>query len=353
MRFFVSFLCVLCSIVVRLFFVVRSYIAKSLPAAYTICIYPVKPPMDMLLTDDQLLQLLQDTFGSEVRLVNSQVGKRAHDYLVLIAQLERPALKVVIKIAGPEAPLASQFERTAMLQDLVRRETNIPMPETHAVNMSFERWPWRYVIKTFLEGEMWVAVRDQLTEQERSAAFRQLGHAVAQLHQIGFPAYGELRADGSVQAEPDYLTAFSGRARRSIISDHLFASFLEALERRGGLFVGVAQPVLCHEDLHGYNILFERDKNSWRLATIIDFDKAWAGHNQIDLARMDIWKGMTSRAFWEAYHEIHPVDPLYAERRPLYQLLWCFEYAENTAEHLADTQRLCNELGVKFEGRFE
>lgn len=68
---------------------------------------------------------------------------------------------------------------------------------------------------------------------------------------------------------------------------------------------------------------------------------------------MDIWKGMTSRAFWEAYHESHPVDALYAERRPHYQLLWCFEYAENISQHLADTQRLCNELGVRFEGRFE
>jgi len=309
--------------------------------------------MDMFLSDDQLLQLLQDTFGRGVRLLDCQVGKQAHDYLVLIAQLEQPALKVVIKIAGPEAPLASQFERTAMLQDLVARQTNIPMPETHAVNMSFQRWPWRYVIKTFLEGEMWVAVHDQLTERECSAAFRQLGHAVAQLHQIEFPAFGELAADGSVQAEPDYLPAFTGRARRSIISDRLFASFREALERRRKLFVGVEHPVLCHEDLHGYNILFERNKGSWRLATIIDFDKAWAGHNQIDLARMDIWKGMTSWAFWEAYHEIHPVDSLYVERRLLYQLLWCFEYAENTAQHLADTQRLCKELGVKFEGRFE
>ena len=255
--------------------------------------------MDKLLSDDQLLQLLQDTFGRGVQLLDCQVGKRAHDYLVLIAQLERPALKVVIKIAGPEAPLASQFERTAMLQDLVRRKTKIPMPETHAVNMSFERWPWRYVIKTFLEGEMWVAVRDQLTERERSAAFRQLGHAVAQLHQIKFPAFGKLAADGSVQAEPDYLPAFSGRARRSIGSERLFASFLEALERRRELFLDVAHPVLCHEDLHGYNILYEVDKGSWRLATIIDVDKAWAGHNQIDLARMDLWKGMTSRAFWE------------------------------------------------------
>jgi hypothetical protein len=42
----------------------------------------------------------------------------------------------------------------------------------------------------------------------------------------------------------------------------------------------------------------------------------------------------------------------YAQRRPLYQLLWCFEYARNTSEHLEDTRRLCEQLRVPFAGRF-
>jgi hypothetical protein len=31
-----------------------------------------------------------------------------------------------------------------------------------------------------------------------------------------------------------------------------------------------------------------------RLATIQDFEKAWAGHSETDLARLEFWRGMTS-----------------------------------------------------------
>lgn len=61
---------------------------------------------------------------------------------------------------------------------------------------------------------------------------------------------------------------------------------------------------------------------------------------------MDLWTGMTDDGYWRAYEEIHPVDPLFKQRRPIYQLLWCLEYARPTADHLRDTQRLCEELGV-------
>jgi len=36
----------------------------------------------------------------------------------------------------------------------------------------------------------------------------------------------------------------------------------------------------------------------------------------------------------------------YEGRRPLYQLLWCLEYADASAQHAADTVRVCAELGI-------
>ncbi|MEW6093889.1 MAG: fructosamine kinase family protein, partial [Chloroflexota bacterium] len=104
---------------------------------------------------------------------------------------------------------------------------------------------------------------------------------------------------------------------------------------------------------HKHNILFQRQQGQWRLATILDFDKAWAGHHETDLARLELWEGMTSKAFWRSYRAICPADPLYKQRRPIYQLLWCLEYARPTAKHLADTQRVCAELGLPGLERFE
>jgi fructosamine-3-kinase len=182
-------------------------------------------------------------------------------------------------------------------------------------------------------------------------AYRQMGEAVAQLHTIHFPAFGPLSADGRVHGESTYLDALKAHAEGCIEEPRWRDLFFSALERRRDLFLDLGDAALCHEDLHQHNILFQARQGRWHLATILDFDKAWAGHHETDLARLELWTGMTSREFWEAYRALHPIDPLYRERRPIYQLLWCLECAWPTPEHVADTRRVCDELGLPgFEG---
>lgn len=300
---------------------------------------------------DPLLQLLQQTFGSAVELGDHQVAKQYPDYLVLLIRLRQPSLQIVVKLAGPEAPRASAFDRTAMLHRLVAAHTSIPMPEILAVDVSCRDWPWRYLIRTYIPGQEWAAARQKMSGKERSDAYRQVGEAVAQLHAIRFHAFGQLAADGGVEGTGAYLPALRAHAEGCIESPRLRDLFFSALGSRRHLFRDVRDAALCHEDLHQHNILFQAVQGRWHLATILDFDKAWAGHHETDLARLDLWTGMTSREFWEAYQAISPVDPLYRERRPIYQLLWCLECAWPTPGHVADTRRVCQELGLpRFEG---
>jgi fructosamine-3-kinase len=192
-----------------------------------------------------------------------------------------------------------------------------------------------------------------MSQGELSDAYRQMGEAVAQLHTIRFPAFGELEADGSVQGDGRYLAALRAHAARCIKNPRLRDLFHSVLEERRHLFLDVRDAGLCHEDLHQHNIVFQARQGRWHLATILDFDKAWAGHHETDLARLDLWTGMTSKEFWEAYETTCPVGSLYKERRPIYQLLWCLECAWPTPEHLANTRRVCEELGLPHFERFE
>lgn len=295
---------------------------------------------------DHVLPLVQQVFGTQVELAGCRVGNRQHDYRVLILRLRRPSVRVVVKLAGPEAALACPFDRTAMLHRLVSACTDIPMPEVLAVDTSCRDYPWRYLIKSHIPGQEWAVVRPQLCSEDLADAFHQIGKAVATLHSIRFPAFGELAVDGGVQSGGPYLAALAEHAGLAIKSARLRDLFLHVLERYRPLFLDISDASLCHEDLHKHNILFEHRRGRWYLATILDFDKAWAGHHETDLARLDLWRGMMSGEFWEAYEAIHPVEPLYRQRRPIHQLLWCLEYARPTAEHLADTRRLCGELGL-------
>ncbi len=298
----------------------------------------------------QILTLLRQVIGTKVEIAGEQIANRGHDYLVLLLKLSHPSIDIVMKLAGPEARMASDFDRTARLHRLVAEKTTIPMPETLGVSATYD--PWRYLIRTNIHGREFAYIRMDLSSDELSDAYRQIGDAVAQLHAIQFPAFGEPFADAGATPDQDYFSALCARVRYSIRSHSLQGAFIAAVEQRKHLFQDVHLACLCHEDLQGYKILFQQQQGGWRLATILDFDKAWAGHHEIDLARMDIWKGMTGPEFWTAYQAIHPVQPEYEERRPIYQLLWCFEYAMNTGEHLADTERLCRALDVPWSGYF-
>jgi aminoglycoside phosphotransferase (APT) family kinase protein len=313
----------------------------------------VKLPMETVIPQEQVQQLLQHIFGTKVELIDCQIGNRHHDYLVLLLQLRCPSIEVVVKFAGPEAAMACSFDRTAMLHRLVATQTTIPMPEVLAVNMSYQDWPWRYFIKTHIPGQEWAVVRGQMNMEELSDAYQQIGSAVAQLHTIHFPRFGELAVDGNVQGDEACFPALAQHARFIIQSAHLRDMFISLLVKQKHLFLDVRQASLCHEDLHGHNLLFQKQQGQWRLATILDFDKAWAGHHETDLARLEFWKGMMSEAFWQAYKNACPIGSLYQQRRPIYQLLWCLEYARPTAEHLADTQHLCAELGLPPIKRFD
>jgi fructosamine-3-kinase len=62
---------------------------------------------------------------------------------------------------------------------------------------------------------------------------------------------------------------------------------------------------------------------------------------------------MTSPDFWEMYFRLRHLDADYIQRRPIYQLLWCLEYARSTPQHLADTRRVCSELGISVIESFD
>lgn len=301
----------------------------------------------------QLLALLRQTCGAHVELADYTVANQRPGYLVVLAQIRHPTAQLSIKLADPQTAAAEPFERVAALHRLVATHTSIAMPEIVACDVSCRRWPWRYLIKTYVPGQEWASVRQQMQPHELRAAYRQLAQAIAELHAIRLEAFGELSAQASVDQPQALLPALKQCAQRLIRTPRSAALFDTLLNRYAALFSDVEPASLCHDDLHGHNILFQRERDQWRLATILDFDKAWAGHHETDLARLDLWVGMTSPEFWETYQALHPIASLYQQRRPIYQLLWCLEYAVATPQHLADTQRLCIQLGIPPITRFE
>lgn len=293
-----------------------------------------------------LNSILKKALHPCVESIHCRLLKDQKDYRVWDVLLRKPSLRLIIKLAGPEAQYSSQFERAAAILRRVKEQTAIPMPDVLLADDSCHQWPWKVLIKTYIPGQEYAAIREQMTVTERSAAMAQIGDAVAQIHSIRFNSFGEVGADGQVKPAMNCIDALKAHAEKIIAhldKDNRQERFLAALEPRLGLFANVRQACLCHEDLHAFNILFERSSGSWHLATILDFEKAWAGLPDSDLARMDLWS-ITDESFWQSYTARQPVDNGYPARRALLQMLWCLEVDWDTPAHRATTEAVWQEL---------
>ncbi len=290
-----------------------------------------------------LAGILSAALGAHAGPWRYRLIKALPDYYVVGLRGPR-RLTLLAKMAGPAAPLPGAFDRTAMLEARVVAETGLRLPETLAVDTSCRTWPWRYVVKRYEPGTVWAALRGRLPPEEQAAALTEIGRAVAALHAVRFPAFGEIDGTGAVAGPADFATALAGRAARQIRDPAAAARFQAVLAERAPDLATVGPPCLCHEDLHGANLIFRRAGGRWHLTTVLDFDKAWAGAAEIDLARLELWRGMSGPGFWAGYGAVPQTG--YPARRALYQLMWCLEYAAPTVQHRADTAAVCAALGI-------
>jgi len=296
-------------------------------------------------------RLLRPVLGAHCHVDDYTVVREADDYAVLLVDLAAPPRRVVVKLAGPRAALSCPFDRTAAINHLARDHTTVPTPEVLAADVSYRDWPWRYLVTAYVEGATWAEAGPAIDATERRDLYRQFGRLVAQLHTVHFPAYGEIDADGRVVGGASVGDALIARARRRIANRRHADLFASLSRERARLFDDAPGPTLCHEDLNPSNILVRHDDGRRRLAAVLDFDSAWAGNPESDLARLDLWQsgaypGLMKEGFRAAYEATHTMAPGYRQRRPFYQLLWCLEYADASPQHAADTARVCAEVDI-------
>ena len=294
---------------------------------------------------------MRETFGVSCRIVECVLLKWDQEYRVLSIRLASPELRVIVKLAGQMATLNSAFDRGAALVRLVRTHTTVPNSGVIAADISCSRWPWRYTIATALPGETWASVRPRLDPPALADAYRQLGEAVAAIHNIPFTHFGEVSPDGTVPFGSAFFPSLSSRVQRRVADSSRSERLQAILRGHAQLFQDVGLPGLTHEDLNPNNILFQCGEDGrWILSGLLDFESAWAGCPESDLARLEFWRGMMGDGFWQGYTSARPAPPAgYAQRRLLYQLVWCVESGHQSLRHVEDTRWVCERLGVPVE----
>ncbi len=171
--------------------------------------------------------------------------------------------------------------------------------------------------------------------------FAECGTAVARIHEITFDSFGDLDPSATIRDGSTYVDALRRRAAQRI--PKYLGLFESLMQKHRAVLEEVAPARLTHEDLNPNNLLVAHTGQTWHLAGVLDFDSAWSGNAESDLARLELWRGMMHPSFWTTYGG---VSPTYASRRALLQLLWCLDYAQPTPDHNAVTAGVCAELGI-------
>jgi aminoglycoside phosphotransferase (APT) family kinase protein len=287
-------------------------------------------------------RLVAEAVGTSTQVSGVQVLAASASTATLLLTTAPPPSRLVLKLAAM-GDAHIDFTRTAAAADMARR-AGVAVPAVVAADTTGRSGPWQYLLHEHIGGEPWRTVRPRLDTSQIRSAHRQIAEAVLAIQSVRPARFGDIASESSASSV-GIVDALRLRAKSRIGDLAGRELFLAVLDRDAALFSDCREPVLTHDDLHHANLVFAQRQHEVVLAGVLDWDKAWAGPGESDVARMAFWDDMTGPGFWEVYREARPAAEGEEQRMLLYQLLWCLEYDANTTRHRVDTIRVCRLLG--------
>jgi aminoglycoside phosphotransferase (APT) family kinase protein len=236
------------------------------------------------LSSDQIQAILTRCFGSgssslEVKELSG--GTFNETYLVDVSATE----KVVLKIA-PSPAQSPYWDDVA----LMRREHNSSpffssiaplVPKTIFADFTGQIVSRDYVLQTFMEGERWSDIEEELTEDENVALWRQCGSIVKRMHETTGAQFGYPFPGRSFKSWHEVILDRFSRISHDLKEYHAtiprFSAIADIVSRSSATFDEVRTPCLLHGDLWTFNLLIARDPGGPRIVSVLDTERAWWG----------------------------------------------------------------------------
>jgi Ser/Thr protein kinase RdoA (MazF antagonist) len=181
------------------------------------------------------------------------------------------------------------------------------------------------------------AVRDGLSATERLALARAMGDALARVHALTWPHYGEYDAatdtiapietsfaDWTAARVRDWLARCRGASNATTDAD---ASWVEDViaSARDALALEPDAPTFAYRDYKENNVVAQREGGGWRVTGVFDLGEGYFGDGEADFSRSVATylreDAALARVFLDGYRARRPLRPGHEERFPLYMLL--------------------------------
>jgi aminoglycoside phosphotransferase (APT) family kinase protein len=241
------------------------------------------------LSVDQIRALLERHFGSGLHSFGVEElggGTFNETYLIEIPEKE----KLVLKIAPPVTP-DMYWDDVA----LMRREHNtLPffasigplIPKTIFVDFTHQIIGRDYVLQTFMEGDRWSNIEDELKQEESIDLWRQCGEIVKQIHETTGERFGYPYPGRSFAHWSDVVLDRFSRIARSLRGYHIeishFSTISEIVSSAQSVLDDIRTPRLLHGDLWTFNLLVTRKNGKPFITGVLDTERAWWGDPLVD-----------------------------------------------------------------------
>jgi aminoglycoside phosphotransferase (APT) family kinase protein len=305
---------------------------------------PVRPVPGPAELADLAHLAVRDALGPAAAVEAVRTLQAGPDGVVLRLSVRGSPEGLVLKLARPEQRAATDLERTAAVMTRARL-AGVPTAAVLAADADGRLGGWQHLLQEHVPGRVWREVRPLLADAQLRSAHEQIAAALLALRSVRPGGYGELDRHGGAIGVPPAV-ALRQRMRLRVRRPAARRLAEQLLERYDSLLDEASEPVLCHDDLHHQNLVFRAAAGECRLVGVLDWDKAWAGPADSDLARLAFWDDMTGPGFWSVYRAAVPAVDGEDERLLVHQLLWCLEYDVPSERHRADTAALVRRLGL-------
>lgn len=182
------------------------------------------------------------------------------------------------------------------------------MPKTLMVDFTHQLIDRDYMFQTFLEGERWDDLWEELTPEENKTLWEQFGNITKQIHDVRGESFGLPRPGFQFerwsQTVIDRLerTLQAAKELQQDVPD--LAQTLEMVRAHPQQLDEIQTPRLLHGDLWLFNLLIDRGEDGPAIVGVLDADRAWWGDPMADwtmfiLAHAEPEGGHAH--FWRAY----------------------------------------------------
>jgi aminoglycoside phosphotransferase (APT) family kinase protein len=292
-------------------------------------------------SSDEVECIAQEVLGSpHVRILEAQHGYGNQTWRVVDAA-GRPH---VLKLGDPAS--APKWRSAHRALELAARE-GVPVPE-----LVYDGHHGRRLVRVFTWVDGAIAKDRELDEAQEERFVASLGRAVAALHRVRLDGFSS-RLDGSAPVFArwaDYLAHRFQEVRArceatGAIAPAVVDRAASVLDALAGSFDAVAEPVLCHRDLHPGNLVLGPDGT---IHGIIDWDMAepWDRAGDWFKLEYEVLRTRPGRTddLLAAYLDGAPVPPRWSERRRAVHLVETLNILPNAVtqgwnDHYVDRAR--------------